>query len=136
MAPPAASDDPSIFDEHELWRRIRPDWVIYDSNTQSYRPSTAAFQNSSGVVQMSVVLGQEHGDAEGAVSRQEHLGYSLASVTARVARDCDQTMQRSPAIDEPHHGDVSGLKPYSIQKKFVRASEWRILRPRDVVGVS
>ena len=122
------ADDPSVLDDHELWRRVPAFWVVYDDNRKQYRPTSAAFQNSTGFNGMSVVLGTDHGDPEGAVSSPNHSTHSLASVSARFARGCSQTLSRAPEPDEPHHGHVAGAKTRSISRKFAAESDWRVLR--------
>lgn len=122
------ADDPSVLDDHELWRRVPAFWVVYDDNRKRFRPASAAFQNSSGVKDMSVVLGTDHGNPEGAVSAPALSTHSLASVSAGFARGCNQTLSRAPEPDEPHHGHVTGAKTGSISRRFAAESEWRVLR--------
>ena len=53
------SDDVSVLDDAELWRRIHPDLIIIDCNHPGgpvRRPSTGAFDNSSDEKAMSVLL--------------------------------------------------------------------------------
>jgi hypothetical protein len=49
-------NDPSILDEDDLWRRIRPDWVVFDENLGRARPTSQAFNNDRAQEPMSVDL--------------------------------------------------------------------------------
>jgi hypothetical protein len=56
MAHQEFTDDTSIPDEAELWRRVPPGHVIFDSNVGRKRPSKAAFDDHKDGSPMSVVL--------------------------------------------------------------------------------
>lgn len=58
MAGGEYSDDPTIPNDAELWRRIHPVHIYYDKNKGRWRPSTAAFENHPNGSPMSVLLGE------------------------------------------------------------------------------
>ena len=51
-------------------------------------------------------------------------GYSLASITAGLARDAEQGVAREPTAEEPAHGVVFGNKSKSIRSRLAKAAEW------------
>ncbi|HEU5406233.1 MAG TPA: hypothetical protein VFU48_00595 [Nitrospira sp.] len=83
------SDDPNILDEDDLWRRLRPDWVINDNG--AIRISSAAFWQDGEVGEISVNVARlttkdkllanhpthEIGAIEAGYPRRE-LGFSVA----------------------------------------------------------
>jgi hypothetical protein len=54
---------------------------------------------------------------------QGHEGYSLASITAGLARSCQQGVARDEE-GGPAHGVVFGDKPRPIRKRLAEESEW------------
>ena len=125
------ADDPSIADVELLWRRIRPDWVVYDKNLQRYRPKSIAFQNYKGTEAMSVILARARGnDAHTAVSGR-HSDYFVAEFTAGFARGLSQGVV--PFLDpgEAGHHHVVGKKTGSVKDRFAKQSAWRIAPPAD-----
>ncbi|MFW6169793.1 MAG: hypothetical protein ACODAD_04825 [Planctomycetota bacterium] len=123
---PAYVDDPTIADDSPLWRRIAPQQVIYDENLGRHRPTSDAFQNHRNGSPMSVVLGQDVLDAgrnpESVL--EGHEEFSLAAITAGLAREKEQGIQRAPLPEEPAHAEVFGKKTKSVQKAFSKASQW------------
>jgi len=119
-------DDPTIENDSPLWRRIAPEQVIYDEKLGRYRPTSDAFQNHRNGTPMSVVLGQEvlaAGRApESVLAGRE--SFSLVSITAGLAREKGQGIQRDPLPEEEAHAEVFGKKTKSVQKAFYRASTW------------
>lgn len=121
------SDDPTILDSDPLWRRIHPKQVVHDGQG-CQRPSSAAFVNSSDGTGMSVTLGPEAENAN--VSPLEALrgfaGFALASLPVVVCRMHDQTLERAPTSDDPHHALVDGEKPRSVRRALCRAASWAV----------
>jgi hypothetical protein len=78
------SDDPTIPDDAELWRRIPPWHFVDDGNLGQIRPSSAAFEDHPDGSPMSVLLAVEAGDPQRALAG--HQGFALASITAALAR--------------------------------------------------
>jgi hypothetical protein len=66
MAVDDYSDDPSIPDDAELWRRIPPWHFVDDENLRQIRPSSAAFEDDPDGSPMSVILGGETRDPQDA----------------------------------------------------------------------
>ena len=122
----APEDDPSIGDAAPLWRRIHPNWVLYDENLGRQRPTSQAFQNQVGSESFSVFLGDMitgRGDGPDAILAG-HDGYHVAAVTAGLARHYRQRVSHDPTAEEDAHGQVSGLKPSSIKSRFARQAVW------------
>jgi len=84
MASDDYSDDPTIPDDAELWRRIPPWHFVHDENWGQIHPSSAAFEDDPDGSPMSVVLGAEASDPQRALAG--HQGFALASITAALAR--------------------------------------------------
>ena len=104
------SDDPTIQDSWDLWRRIFPGWWIPDQNQQGrFRLSTQAFEDSRDGTPMSVSIAAE---SRGQASM-------LASFTAAHARNCEQILQRAPTEDDPAHAHVTGPKTRSTKKRLL-----------------
>jgi len=123
-------DDAPVEDETGLYHRIpqSPDQIVPDQNRGCMRLSSAAF---IGKEEMSVVIedtlramGREPGDI-----LKNFPGQYLVRLAAGFVRRYDQTVQRSPTIEEPAHGDVIGRKPKSVARKFAEAACWEIEPP-------
>lgn len=112
------SDDPTILDPWELWRRIYPGWWVPDQNSQGgYRLSTQAFEDARDGTPMSVSIAVE---SRGQASMLEnHKGYGLASFTAGHARSCEQILQRAPTEADPAHAHVAGPKTKSVKRRLL-----------------
>jgi hypothetical protein len=123
-------DDPSIHSDDPLWRRIHPMQVVPDPKSGGFRPSSAAFNDPSNGTPMSVVLGKEVLAAACTSESvlQDHPGFSLASLTAGLARKHQQTVYRLPVAGEPAHAEVKGAKPKSTCKEFAKQATWVVLR--------
>lgn len=119
-------DDVTIGNSASLWRRILREQIVPDENVGTFRPSSAAFSNSSDGSGMSVTLGDQV-LAEGR-SPESTLAESpdslLAAITAGVARENLQIVFREPLDEEPAHAEVFGDKSKSVQRKFAKASIW------------
>ena len=118
-----AVDDLSIDDADPLWRRIHPKWYVPDGRG-GRRLSSAAFENSPDGSGMSVTLGRE-AEAEGGSPQaavERFPGYGLASLVARRCRELDQTLQRDPTEEDPHHALVNGKKTKRIQRELAKAA--------------
>jgi len=131
MANAEYSDDRTISNNAELWRRIPPKHIVYDENRGRVRPSTAAFDDHSNGSPMSVLLGEVVvGSGRTALEAlAAHQGYSLASITAGMARQCTQAVAREPLPDEPAHGVVVGSKTDKVRKKFAYGCTWIVPPP-------
>jgi len=125
------ADDLTIADEAPLWRRIPPDWWVFDGNLGRVRPSSQAFSDHANGSPMSVVLGNEV-LAEGRSSADVlagHGGFCLASITAALAREKEQGIRRDPLPDEPAHAEVFGRKRMSVKNAFAKQATWVVPPP-------
>ena len=119
-------DDPTILDEDNLWRRIHPRWLKYDDNLGRVRPTSGAFQDPKDGSPMSVVLEKEHSNPNAYLRKFIDIDYTLASITAGLARECCQSVAREPQPDESAHSVVFGKKTERIRKRFAIEAEWVI----------
>ena len=122
----AYTDDTTIANDAWLWRRIPPLHFYFDENLGRARPSKAAFEDDDDGHPMSVVLA----DLVTAAGRgpadvlQSHDGFAIARITAGLARDKKQGMQRDPRPEEPAHALVFGNKTDSVRRAFAKSCEW------------
>lgn len=129
MTNDAHSDDPTISDEAELWRRIPPWHFVRDENTQRVRPSSAAFDDHPDGSPMSVLIAEEAGAPNPVLANYE--GFALASITAGLARMCKQGVARDPTPNEPAHALLFGKKSNSVRKQLAKQSHWVIAPPNS-----
>jgi hypothetical protein len=118
------TDDPTIPDDAELWRRIPPWHFVDDANLGQIRPSSAAFEDDPSGSPMSVILGGEAGDLQRALAG--HEGFALVSITAALARGLGLGVARDPRPDEPAHAVVFGRKNKRISRRLAMGSRWII----------
>jgi hypothetical protein len=127
MASDDYSDDPTIPDDAELWRRIPPWHFVHDENWEQIRPSSAAFEDDPDGSPMSVILGAEAGDPQRAIAG--HQGFALASITAALARGLGLGVARDPHPDEPAHAVVFGKKNKRVSRTLARGCRWVVPPP-------
>lgn len=129
MGSTSYTDDPTIADDDKLWRRVCPEWIVPDSNRGGKRLSSQAFEDSRDGSPMSVFLAAVvlcgGRDADVLV----FPGYGMVSITAGLARECDQRVCRDPSPEEPAHALVAGKKKKSVKYRFLDAMEW-VIDPR------
>jgi hypothetical protein len=122
------SDDGSIADQEQLWRRIPPRWWVKDEQLGRLRPSSAAFTNDPDGSPMSIQIASvlaANGLGPGHVlAGPQHRGFALASVTAGSVRQLGQGVMRTPLPGDPAHGEVLGHKPKRVQKALARQAMW------------
>ena len=128
-------DDPNIADSTSLLRRI-PTWhVIFDKNLGRWRPSSGAFEDDGDGDPMSVYLSSVLADEkrDPTTVLVGHDEYSLASITAGLARANSQTVHPDPIPEETSHAAVCGDKgkksANAPKRQFARNAEWVILKP-------
>jgi len=114
--PSSYSDDPNIEDEWELWRRLCPNWVIWDENLKRSRPSSQAFQNHPESQATSAFIGREVDSPESVI--KGHPGYGLASFLAKAARVLKQGICRDTLEDQQGHVLVFG--PEKKRRKLAK----------------
>lgn len=118
-----SSDDATIPDSAALWRRIHPDWVRNDAESGEPRPSTQAFQDHGPA--MSVYIADLSIEAE---VMRGFDGYSLAAITAELARSCQLRIERVPLPDFPGHAHVIGRKTGLVRSTLSKNATW-VRRP-------
>ena len=118
--PVPPEDDQSIGDAAELWRRLNPDWCIWDKNLGRKRPSSGAFDDSRDGTPMSVTIGGEASGPE--ILLENHEGYGLAVFPAGLARRCNQRLVRHPTVKDPAHVHVTGKNTDSVKNRLARES--------------
>ncbi|MBE3134204.1 MAG: hypothetical protein IMZ55_12065 [Acidobacteria bacterium] len=128
---PQYQDDLSIADDAELWRRIPPNWWVWNDNLHQMRPTSQAFGNHPNGTPMSVVLAHllEQRGAGPSDVLAGHAGFALASLTAGLARQCNQLVARDPLPDEPAHALVAGKKTGSVRRRFATECRWVVPPP-------
>jgi hypothetical protein len=123
-------DDLSIADATSLFRRI-PRWhLFFDHNENRWRPSSAAFEDDDDrdpmSVYLSTVLARENREPSAVLAG--HDGYSLAAITARLARANNQTVHPDPLPEESSHAVVCGNKgkdkKSAPKRQFAKAAAW------------
>lgn len=114
-------DDPRISDAEDLWRRIHPDHWVPDNNVGGMRVSSAAFNNESNQLAMSVNIASKCAMPAVVMEGYEHHG--LAALTAGHARrDCGQGVVPAPEPDNRAHAHVTGEKPKRVRKCLQRGA--------------
>ena len=128
-------NDPSIQEDANLLRRIPPKHCIFDENENRWRPSSAAFEDDEDGDPMSVYLVAIllNENRESSCVLAGHAGYSLASITAGLARKHNQTVHPEPLPEESSHavvcGDKGKSKKSAPKKQFALAAEWVVFDP-------
>ena len=117
--PEVAVDDPTIRDDHALWRRVS--YLFWERIPGGWRISSEAFANSSDGSGMSVHL-VEVADRE-ALSHRELLpepkdNYGVVTLTAGHVRAHRQIVIREPEPHDPTHAEVIGGKTSKIRKRL------------------
>lgn len=134
MAPDAkaedesAEDDVSIDDSELLYRLVNPEYYKRDED----RPTSQALQNSRDRLAMSVYLGSilAKMGREPETLLDDHPGYGLVSITARLVRSKGQKVVRAPNEDLAH-AHVVGEKRRSAWKKQIPALCIWVVRPEQ-----
>lgn len=123
------SEQQPIPDEAELWRRIRPEWVVPGKDGEP-RPTSQAFQNLSASGQMSVhladVVRARGQSASGVLAGMP--GFGLVSLTAGLVRQHGQVIEEAPETADPSHAHVIGAKRKPTRRAFAKAAEW-VVKP-------
>lgn len=121
MAESTPENDPSISDEVVLWRRVHPDQLVHNTNLNEMRPTSQAFQNTSGSDGMSVNIADET-TAEDTLRGYE--GHFIVSLGVGFVRGLNQGVVRKPLTNNPAHAEVTGNKTKSVKKKLSNAAIW------------
>jgi hypothetical protein len=135
-------DDPAITNETNLFRRIPPTHHIFDVNLNRWRPTSAAFEDDDELDPMSVYLSTvlTAENRSPATVLVGHPGYSLASITAGLARTKGQTVHPDPLPEETSHAVVCGDKgnnnKSAPKKQFALNAVWFVLNPPAAPAVT
>lgn len=125
------TDDPTIPDEAELWRRIHPKQWDRDENLGRVRPVSGAFDDPSDGSPMSVDLAEVHiqmgHGPEAALA--SHEGFALAAITAGLARECGLGVARQPLPENPAHAVVFGKKTPKTRRRLAKEARWVVPPP-------
>ncbi len=124
-------DDSSIADECRLYRRLHRSQLIWDENEHRLRPTSNAFKD----VELSVNLADElevHGLAPEWLLRLDP-NHHLASITAGLARECEQSVWPDPLTDHPRYGDDPTHAVVEGRKKGARSSTLAIEAEVEIV---
>lgn len=116
------TDDHSIGDECELYRRVHPFQVVDDENTGAKRPSSAAFSDPELSVDLKRTL--EVNGLDWRFCLKVHAQHSLVTFPAGAARAAKQQLVLDPLDDNPAHTLVVGKKTQSVRNALVKASVW------------
>jgi hypothetical protein len=85
------------------------------------RPASAAFENTTGTLDMSVELQKLLSNPMEA--KRNYPTYSLARFPIQMAKDLNQEIKHTPNTESAAHCDVVGAKNEKTKKKFARESE-------------
>ena len=124
-------DDLTICDASRLLRRIPPWHFVFDDNLDRWRPKSAAFANHPNGSPMSVLVADVVEDTGRSLADAltNYPGFALASITAGLARKCEQGIAREPLEDEPAHAVVFGRKTKGVQRRLAKKCEWVLPPP-------
>ena len=107
MSEPSFTDDSSIQDDAELWRRVPPHQYKKEDDG-SIRPSSAVFSYTRLCVAIAEDVLNSGRSPEHIL--EGHPNFGLLGITAGNARACAQIVYRLPENDEPAHAEVFGKK--------------------------
>lgn len=132
-------DDSTILDTDLLYRRVSGDQVIRDGNSNSYRSSSAAWDDVTGEVSVYIHSDLVMAGLDPDCVLDGHAGYSLFAISALEARACGFAVVRAPDLEEQHsralaHALLIGMAPGKPgrrqRKKLAVASSAVILNER------
>ena len=124
------SNDETISDDTLLLRRVPsvPNLnVVWDGNTQAWRPSSASFENHPNGSPMSVGLSdtlEQLGRPLQSMLDGYEEGFSLVAFHARAARENGQGVAREPTPEELAHGVVFGEKTKAVRRRLAKSAIW------------
>jgi hypothetical protein len=121
-----------IPDETRLFRRINPNWVVFDRDRKELRPTSQNFQDSPDGSPMSVFaenVALAHGESPGDFLTGRWSVWYLAAVNAGSMRACGQRVYLDPHNQDeddmhPSHAAVAGPKDQKHRSKLSRNYEW------------
>jgi hypothetical protein len=128
----AVSADSPVAPETELYRRIPPVLdiaLVRDENRQCVRLSSSIFNTERMSVVVEDTLKAEGRDPLDVL--RNHPEDFLVSITAGLAMEHGQTIERCPEEDEPAHAEVVGKMTKGKARAFSRAVKW-VKKPENL----
>lgn len=122
------ADDPSIRDDDLLWRRVVPEWIVYELDGSS-RLSSLAFRDKRG--EISVHLAKLTNPE---TVLQSHPGDGIVAITAGQARALGYRIALDPTPADQSHALICapperGTKEKERDaKRFAQTAQW-LIRP-------
>lgn len=132
-------DQNAIPNDTRLFRRINPEWIVYDKNVGRFRPTSQNFQDSANGTPMSVFaenIAKLHGEsAEGFLRGHWSSWYLVAVIAGRMrelSQDVYPDLGNQPADDFFHsHAAVEGPKDHKTRSKLAKDHEWIVVPPNQ-----
>ena len=124
-----AVDDAPVAGDTRLYRRVHPNFVVWDDARNCNRLSSGAFNDQEMSVHLGDVL-SDQGREPQTVLDAHPAGYFLAFLSASFVRDEEQAVVRSATDDDPSHGEVVGTKPKGRCRLFASEAKWEVA-PED-----
>jgi len=116
-------DDSTIPDDAVVWRYVIPQWIVPGDDGNGFRPSTAAFDDSSDGDPMSAILATPGRDPRTAVPAT-CPDAGVVAFSAGFLREVGMELEREPEPTERDHIVVRGAKTRSVRKKLARGCHW------------
>lgn len=107
-------NDPTIPDDEVLWRRLKPEWLL--AETDRIRISSAAFRTYEASVHIASLTSL-------AKVAEAYLSVRLAEFTARDARAMGCIVFRNPVEGDPSHAIVCRADHRSDNPKRISGSQ-------------
>lgn len=126
--PPHPLDDPSVEDDHDIWRRVHPSQIVYDSNLQRSRATSGAFQDSGDGSPTSVLIAKmvlESGRSATDVLTGI-VGEGVVRIAAGDAREKGILIHIEEDDGEKAHAYLVGKKTRSVQNHLAGKAVWVI----------
>ena len=123
---------PDLLDQDEVWRRIPPLKIVFDSNLQAFRPAKDNFvDNPTNRTPMSCFLARKCNDPH--LVLKEHEGFALVAIKVGTLRGCNlRILDAHRDLLPPGHVHVVGEKTKQVQKKIALECRW-VVEPSDEV---
>ncbi len=133
MLDEARSDDASIADDDQIWRRIAPIQIIFDDNLGRFRPTSGAFRGNGRLFCVYVArLVEESGRSAESILDERWPESSMATLAAVAfrARGLGIAAELDPDYpDETAHAVVFG-KTRRPSRKLCKEAKWAVLRAK------
>lgn len=130
--PDGDESDPSYRNESIFLRRIHPEWVVADYETQTWQTSSQAYQPHPVSKMMSMTYCDVFPTKEDAVIAVLGglQGYGVVEVTYAELHASELIIHLAPEPDDPGHVLVEGTQKKSKQRALSRVARW-VINPRE-----